>query len=221
MNLFSTHLLAFVLATLVAVPASAQHQQHHGQAPTQQADSTRDMTGMMPGDMMQMHMRMVEQAMADPLRRAAMLVRVLPTMQEPLALSDEEAASLRQTAQRFRTEQQAHMEQAARVQEQLRDLLASDDADPARVESLLVEAASHHAQLQALAYRTARQMQGGLSDEQRAKLSEMTPMAMHHHMMTNMTMMEMMQLMHGEMMSGGMGQEGMMEMMQDGMMQER
>lgn len=211
--------LMFMLAW--TVPASAQHQ-HQG-ADTQQADTTRGMMmqsgmmdmmqgGMMQGDMMGMmrqHMQMMDQMMKDPLRRSAMLVHMLPTMQEPLALSDDQVARMQQSARQFGEQKEAHQKQMMQTKEQLQELLATGDAAPDRVRALLEETASHHAQMQALAYETASQMKGVLSAEQRTKLSEMKPMQMHHHMMANMTMMEMMQAMHGDMMPGGM--QGMMK----------
>lgn len=198
--------LMFMLAW--TVPASAQHQ--HQRADTQQADTTRGMmmqSGMMQGDMMGMmrqHMQMMDQMMKDPLRRSAMLVHMLPTMQEPLALSDDQVARMQQSARQFGEQKEAHQKQMMQTKEQLQELLATGDAAPDRVRALLEETASHHAQMQALAYETASQMKGVLSAEQRTKLSEMKPMQMHHHMMANMTMMEMMHAMHGDMMPGGM-----------------
>jgi hypothetical protein len=213
--------LMFVLAA--TVPASAQHQQP---ANTQQADTSRGMMqsgmmdmmqgGMMEGDMMgMMHQQMqkMEQMMKEPLTRSAMLVHMLPTMKEPLSLSDDQVARLKKSAQQFNMQKEAHQKQMKQTNEQLQKLLAVEDAAPDRVRALLEESATHHAQMQALAYEMASQMKGMLSAEQRTKLSEMTPMQMHHHMMSNMTMMQMMQAMHGDMMPGG-----MKGMMQDGMM---
>ena len=170
------------------------------------------MMDMMQGDMMgimRQHMQMMDQMMKDPLRRSAMLVHMLPTMQEPLALSDDQVARMQQSAWQFDEQKEAHQKQMMQAKKQLQELFATGDAAPDRVRALLEETASHHAQMQALAYETASQMKGGLSAEQRTKLSEMKPMQMHHHMMANMTMMEMMQAMHGDMMPGGM--QGMMK----------
>jgi hypothetical protein len=210
-------LFALVFMLAWTVPVSAQHQ--HQRADTQQADTTRGMMmrsgmmNMMQGDMMQgmmqQHMQMMDQMMKDPLHRSAMLVHMLPTMQEPLALSDDQVARMKQSAQQFGEQKEAHQKQMMQAKEQLQELLASEDAAPDRVRALLEESASYHAQMQALAYETASQMKGVLSAEQRTKLSEMKPMQMHHHMMANMTMMEMMQAMHGDMMPGGM--KGMMK----------
>lgn len=206
MNTFTTFLIALVLA--VTLPASAQHEQHHPQQGSmQQADSTRGMMGVMQGSMMgmmQMHMQMMEQMMQNPLHRAAMLVHVLPTLQEPLNLSEDQVTRLEECAQQFKQQEQVHQNQVMRARQQL-ELLDSEDAAPERVRSLLEEVATHDAQMQALAYETAAQMKRVLSDEQRTKLANMTPMHLHHHMMANMTMMEMMQ--------GGMMPSGMMDRM--------
>lgn len=195
----------FVLLLMLAgaLPAAAQHEQHrHERAATQQDDTTRGMMEMMPGSMMQdemmgmMHQHM-QQMMQDPLRRAAMLVHVLPTLQEPLALSEAQVTQLKQHVKQFEEQKAAHEQQMKQAKAQLETLLASGDAAPDQVRHRLEEAAAHHARMQALAYETATQMKGVLSAEQRTKLAEMKPMHLHHHMMTSMTMMEMMQAMHG------------------------
>lgn len=159
-------LFALTLMLAWTVPVNAQRQ-------NQRADTTQ---GMMQGMMMQQHMQMMQQMMNDPMQRPAMLVHMLPTMQKPLALSDDQLARMKQHAQKF------------------------------------------NEQMQALVNTTASQMESVLSAEQRTMLSEMEPMQLHQHMMTNMTMMEMMQTMHGNMMHGNMMQDGMM---QDGMMKKQ
>jgi hypothetical protein len=214
MNSIFASLSVFALAATLANPAFAQHGQHHDRHPMHPADSTHHMHGsMMQGGMMEMHMQMMLQVMSEPLRYSSMMVQVLPTMQEPLGLSDEQAARLRQMEQKFTAEQDAYMEQETQAQQQLQDLLASESADPSRVESQLEESAVRRARMQALAYRTAQQMRNELSSQQQTALLNMTPMQICHHMMTHMTMMDVMQAMHGDMMAGG-----MMGMMHDGMM---
>lgn len=213
MKAFTFLLAAFVLTAIMVLPVNAQ------QGTMQQADTTRGMMGMMhggmmdmmPGGMMQMHMQMMEQMMQDPLHHTAMLVHVLPTMQEPLALSGEQVTQLKQRAQQFVEQKQAHQKQMMTVGEQLQELLSSDDAAPDQVRSLLEEQAMHRARMQALAYETGMQMKDVLTAEQRTKLTGMSPMQLHHHMMANMTMMEMMQAMHGPMLPSGMMKDGMMK----------
>ncbi len=195
----------------LTAPVVAQHK-HQG------ADEPEDAPthSMAPANSMMVMMQQHMQIMKDPLRHSAMLVHMLPTMQEPLTLSDDQAARMKQSKQQFKEQKDTHQKQMKQAKEQLQELLTSGDAAPNRVRSLLEETASHHVQMQALAYETAAEMKGMLSAEQRAKLSEMKPMQMHHHMMTNMTMMEVMQAMHGGMMSGeekGMMQDGMKGMM--------
>lgn len=231
-------LTALVLAVVVTLPAAAQHEQHH----PQQADTSRGMMpggmmqggmmqggmtqdgmmDMMHGGMMQMHMQMMQQAMNDPLRRRTMLVHVLPTMQEPLGLSDEQVTDLQSAARQLEEEHRTHGEQMAQARQRLQDAMDSDEAAPGQVRSMLEEVALHHARMQAFAYETGVQMESILTDEQRSRLSEMAPMQLHQHMMMNMTMMEMMQAMHGAMGSGGMHAgmmpRGMMELMKGGMM---
>lgn len=205
MNSIFARSLVLALAYVLANPAFAQHGQHHDRHSGHSADSTHHMHGsMMQDDMMEMHMQMMLQVMSEPLRYSSMLVHVLPTMQEPLGLSDEQAAGLRQMEQQFTAEQTAYLEQETQAQQQLRDLLASESADPSRVESQLEESAIRRARMQALSYRTAQQMRNELSPQQQTSLLNMTPMQLFHHMMTHMTMMDMMQAMHGDMMAGGM-----------------
>ncbi|ARA92150.1 hypothetical protein AWN76_002490 [Rhodothermaceae bacterium RA] len=197
-------------------PAVAQHQIHHpDRSAPEEAGGTRVMIDMMHSPMtgmMRHHMQMMQQMMQDPLRRSAMLVHVLPSLQEPLVLSDEQAAQLRQHAQQFKEQKKAHQQQMKQAKAQLQELMASGDAAPERVRAQLEEAARHHAQMQALAYETAEQMKGVLTAEQQATLTKMKPMQLHHHMMMNMTMMEMMQALQPGMMSCGMMQGGMTEM---------
>jgi len=196
-------LLSILMLGMVA-PAFAQHE--HKKADEQQE---APVTGPAMMNLMQEHMTMMD----DPLRRSAMLVHMLPTMQESLGLSDDQVMRMKQSTQQYKERNDTHQQQMKRATEQLDELLASEDAPPNRVRSLLEETASHGARMQALAFESAAEMKGMLSAEQRAKLSGMKPMQMHHHMMTNMTMMEMMQAMHGGMVSGekmGMMKQGMM-----------
>jgi len=205
------------LAAMLANPVFAQqgqHHAHHDMHPVHPADSIHhmhhthqmhgNMMGMMQGDMMEMHMHMMQQVMSDPLHYSSMLVHVLPTMQDLLGLSGEQTARLRQMEQQFTAEQDAYQEQERQAQQQLQGLLASESADPSLVASQLEEAATRHARMQALAYRTAQQMRNELSPQQQTTLRNMTPMQMCHHMMTHMTMMDMMEAMHGDLMAGGM-----------------
>lgn len=199
----------FVFMFAWALPAGAQHQ--HERVDAQQANSTRRMTGALHGDMMpgmmQQHMQTMEQMMKDPLQRSAVLVHVLPAMQEPLALSDDQVNRLEQIAQRFGEQKHAGQEKMKQANDRLREILASGDAAPDEVRALLEVLASHHAQMQALAYETASTMKGLLSPDQQTDLAEMKPMQLHHHIMVNMTMMQMMQMMQAmrsEMMPGDM-----------------
>ncbi|QXD14324.1 hypothetical protein GQ464_012855 [Rhodocaloribacter litoris] len=209
-----------------ALPAIAQHQHQHGQAA--QTDTTRGMmqggmmqNGMMQNGMMQMMHQRMQQMMSNPLQRAALLVHLLPTLQEPLALTDAQVAELKQHAQAFQAKRQELMQQMKAAQEQLQKVISEGEAAPDQVQARLEAIARHHARLQALAYETALQMKKVLTDEQRSKLAAISPMQWHRYMMENITMMQMMQMMHGGMMHGGMMQGGMMQggMMQGGMMQ--
>ena len=218
-------LLILLLAVAFTHTLAAQHR--HGQS-AQAADSSR-MMGMMPGGMMQMHMQMMQRMMNDPLRQSAMLVHLLPTLQEPIGLSTEQASRLEQTRDRFKEQSRNQGEQLQKARRQLQEAMQDDQARPEQVRSLLEEVAIHQARMQALGYEAAAEMKASLTPDQREQLSTMKPMQLHHHMMANLTMMEMMQVMHGGammgaggMMSGGMtmGQDGMMGRAEDDMPQD-
>ncbi len=186
------------------------------------------MQGMMQGGMMQgmmhMHMNMMKQMMSNPLKRSSLMIHTLPTMKDLLDLSDEQVARMKDLAKAHESKEAELRKTAARTGEQLKSALAAENADPSEVKALLRENATLHADLKALDFETARKMEEVLTPEQRQKLAELTPMQMHHHMMANMTMMEMMKAMGGMMgggMMGGMMDGGMMHggMMDGGMMQ--
>lgn len=163
------------------------------------------MQGMMQsqmGMMRAMHMQMMERAMKRPLKHSAMMVRVLPTMKDPLGLSDAQVAHLEELAARFKEAQSELAAKASEVETKLDDQLASDEPDPAEITTLLREEAMHRADMKALGIKTAMQMKADLTGEQREKLAAMTPVQMHQHMASHMTMMEMMQAMHGDDMPG-------------------
>lgn len=213
-----TAILFAVLLMAGTFPAAAQHQHGKQKAGELAQGGTQSQGGMMQGDMMgsmhQMHMQMMGQVMKNPFKHAAMMVQMLPTMKNPLGLSDEQVAHFEEEAEQFNRQQAALKDKASQAEAQLKDMLASDKPDPATVRSLLRETAMHRADIKALGLEIADRMKAELTAEQRVKLADMTPMQMHHHMATHMTMMEMMHTMHGNMMPGG-----MMEMMQTDNMQ--
>jgi len=140
-------------------------------------------------------------------------------MKDLLELSDEQVSRMKDLAKAYESKAAELKEMAAKTGENLKSALAAENADPAEVKALLRENATLQADMKALAFETARKMEEVLTPEQRQKLAELTPMQMHHHMMANMTMMEMMKAMGGGMMGGGMMGGGMMQggMMQGGM----
>ncbi|MFV1980313.1 MAG: hypothetical protein ACC655_04100 [Rhodothermia bacterium] len=194
--------------------AAAQDSQHHGEQaadPSAQTDSVQigampHMTkggttqgDMMQGDMMQgMHSKMIGAVMNDPLKRSTLLIQVLPTMKETLDLSDEQVAGLERIAQDYTQRKAQESERAENDDQQIQDLLGTEAPDPAQLKTLLRSAATVRADIAAMGYEAAVAMKGELSDEQRETLVDMTPMEIHHYMMTNLTMMEMMKAMHGD-----------------------
>lgn len=211
-------LILMLLAVTFADPLAAQH--GHRDSP-QAADSSR-MDGMMSGGMMgmmQMHMQMMQRMMNDPIRRSAMLAHVVPALQEPLGLSSDQVSRLEQIRDRFKEQSKNQREQLQKARGQLQEAMQDEQARPEQVRSLLEEVAIHQARMQALGYEAAAEMKASLTPDQQEQLSTMKPMQLHHHMMDNLTMMEMMQVMHGGAMMGAGGtMSGGMTMEPDGMM---
>jgi septal ring factor EnvC (AmiA/AmiB activator) len=215
--------------TIWTLPLAAQQMGAHG-AGDKSPMATSQMGGMncmMHANMMQsMHGMMMDQMMNDPFVRSRMLIAVLPTMKDPLSLSDEQVAQLSKTATEFQARRNEMTSQISEAEKQIQDLFASNDADPAQIRESLRTAAMHRADLQGAGLEAVAAMKGQLSADQRSTLEGMPAMQMHHHMMSNLTMMEMMQAMHGEMGHGmmmmgpdGGNMEGMkMKMRHDGMM---
>lgn len=198
----SMRLLLAILMTVWTLPLAAQQMGMHGtgdKAPM----AMSQMGGMncpMHANMMQsMDGMMMDQMMNDPFVRSRMLIAVLPTMKDPLSLSDEQVAQLTKTATEFQTRRNEMTSQISEAEKQIQDLLASNDPNPAQIRASLRMAAMHRADLQAAGLEAVAAMKGRLSADQRATLEGMPAMQMHHHMMANLTMMEMMQAMHGEM----------------------
>ncbi|MEX0599923.1 MAG: Spy/CpxP family protein refolding chaperone [Rhodothermales bacterium] len=237
---------AIVLALFVAAPAAAQQGENHAM---QENQRMMDMSGegmqacmmmmqaMHAGDMGDMMDGMqgagmqgsrmgggMTGMMQQPMHRAMMLVHMLPTMQEPLNLNEAQVDRLKGLHENLMA---SHADLAERMKErrsELDDLLAQEEPDATRVASLLKSSAEAHAEMQASMFAISQQMKNVLSTEQQNALGEMEPADMHRHMMQNMSMMDMMQMMnkmHGGMMNGGMMQGGMMQggMMDQGAMQ--
>ena len=206
---YSMRLLLAILMAMWTLPLAAQQMGMHG-AGDKAPMAMSQMGGMncpMHANMMQnMHGMMMDQMMNDPFVRSRMLIAVLPTMNEPLSLSDEQVAQLSKTATEFQARRNEMESQISEAEKQIQDLLASNDADPAQIRESLRMAAMHRADLQAAGLEAVIAMKGQLSADQREKLEGMPAMQVHHHMMSNLTMMEMMQAMHGEM-----GHDMMME----------
>lgn len=156
--------------------------------------------------------------MQEPMHRSLALAHMLPTMKEPLNLDDAQVARLQGIHEDHLASQADRMERVRAARADLNDVMATEDPDASRLESLLKSAAEAHAEMQASMFSTAQQMKGVLSAEQRAALDEMQPSELHRHMMQNMSMMDMMQMMnrmHGGMMKqhamhGGMMSPGAM-----------
>lgn len=142
--------------------------------------------------------------MQEPMHHSLALAHMLPTMQEPLNLEDAQVARLQGIHEDHLASQADRMERVRAARADLNDVMAAEDPDASRIESLLKSAAEAHAEMQASMFSTVQQMKGVLSAEQRAALEEMQPSELHRHMMQNMSMMDMMQMMnrmHGGMMN--------------------
>ncbi|GMQ81108.1 MAG: hypothetical protein BMS9Abin05_0538 [Rhodothermia bacterium] len=216
-----------VLTTLLSIwtlsaTAQEEHEEHHkqktevdtseqqGAMKMMQPESGQGMMKMMQPEsgqsmmqsgamknMHETHMRSMVQAMNDPFKRSAMLIRVLPSMKDLLALTDDQVTSSEKASQNYQEQKAAINDDLETVGNKIESLLASNEADPKTVRTLLRESANYRADLQALAFETASRMKATLTDEQRENLAEMTPMQMNHFIMMRMTMMEMMKIMGG------------------------
>ena len=201
------------LLSAATISATAQHRNGEQQAG---ADTSGQggMTNMMQSgtmqDMMQSnamcnmhaaHMQIMSQAMDDPFKHAARLVRLLPTMTVDLNLSDEQTASFEGDRQKYDEGIDAINKDITSAKEQLEEVLASSEPNRIAIRTLLQETAIRQADLNLLGFETASLMRAQLTDEQRGKLAKMSPMQLHHHMMMNMSMFEMMRMMDDNMMA--------------------
>ncbi len=194
-------LVASIILLLPFLVFSASAQHNHAE---QQQNASQQMSSMEGGMMSMMH-DMMGTMMNDPFKRSGMMIHVIPSMKEALDLTDEQLTGLQETKSIYKSGLMALEDKAKKSEKELRELLQSEEADPAVVKTIMLETAEHRISMKTLTYETASNMRSQLTEEQRASLAEMKPMKLHHHMMTKMTMMEMMQAMHGE---GMMGKEG-------------
>ncbi len=185
-----------LLLSFLGSTAYAQHD-HSGQKKgAAQLENSSQQMGGMDGGMMGMMQEMMGQMMNDPIKRSGMFIRIIPTMKETLELTDAQLAGLHATRNSYNTKLLDLEEKAMSSEKKLENLWQSEDVDPAMVKALMLEISGHRIGMKALTYETAVNMRSQLSKEQRTSLDEMKPMQLHHHMMTQMSMMEMMQL-HG------------------------
>lgn len=163
----------------------------------------------------------------NPLRRADMLVFVVPSLADTLNLTDQQVQQLDQLRSEFatsraQTEQEIEDQQLALV-EQLR----GTNPPASELEGELQRIAELSVETQLSGYRTLQDMLDLLSPEQQQTVASLSPMAMQDLMMRNMTIMEarqMMEALQGDpaAMPSTMDGEGMPQndAMQDGAMQE-
>lgn len=152
-------------------------------------------------------MVMMETMMKDPIHRAELLVQVLPTLRESLNLSNEQVDRLGALQAEFAGDQQARRANLEMIRADLSELLASNNPNRQRVETLLVERATERAGMQALALDRAFQMNDVLTAAQRRDLEEMTVKELHRAAMRNAPTMDVTGT-HGSMMQDCMiGQE--------------
>lgn len=197
---------------LWAVSANAQHMGHHDADKQMPMGESGGMNCMMHDDMM------MGQMMNHPMRHARMLISVLPAMKESLALSDQQVAEISKIKADYESQRAELAKKIGEAEARLDDVVAGESTDLAQVTPILHEAANLSADLDAAGLSAAMSMKSRLSEDQRAKLD---PTSMRQYMMQNMTMMDMMQVMHPEMESGMMnmmhGSHGDMEGMKGSM----
>ena len=181
-------IFAGALLLTVAQPVAAQHE--HEQQAVVDEHAGGDQDGMMKGMMSSM-----KEAMDDPFLRSRLTVTLLPTMQEALALSPEQIDNLQLIKGRFNQEQSALTDQAQRLHDESLALANAEVHDRTEITQILRETAMVGADMKALALATSDEMLSTLAPEQRKRLAAMTPMQVHHHMMMNLSMMEMMRAM--------------------------
>ena len=194
-------IFAGALLLTVAQPVAAQHE--HEQQAVVDEHAGGDQDGMMKGMMSAVKMTMegmmssMKEAMDDPFLRSRLTVTLLPTMQEALALSPEQIDNLQLIKGRFNQEQSALTDQAQRLHDESLALANAEVHDRTEITQILRETAMVGADMKALALATSDEMLSTLAPEQRKRLAAMTPMQVHHHMMMNLSMMEMMRAMSG------------------------
>lgn len=219
--------ILLVSAMLTALPAQAQPQR----GMMARSDSIRGfMMGPMQGQMMgagmmQMMRGMHQQMMQNPMHRTSMIAFMLPALADTLGLSEEQVAQLNRLQNDMRAQRQAHRAQMMTHRQALMGLFGADEQPAAdAVREHLSAMAVLRANQQAALYETGQQMRDVLTAEQRQMLDGMTPQQQMRQMMSNMTVLDMMQMMrsmHGGMMGGGMMQRMQnMPMRQGGMMQQ-
>jgi hypothetical protein len=170
--------------------------------------------GMMQGGMMGMMGGMDAGMMNHPVRRTAYIVRMLPSMQETLGLTEAQQDRLEAMKENFNNRHEAMMNEAGESAAAMQSV--TFESSPAEVRNMLREAATARAEMQALAFETAAQMRDVLTEEQRETLAGMNPMQMRSQMMSGMTMMDMMNARQSMMDSCPMMQGGMMNGMMQG-----
>lgn len=207
-----TRLVLTGLLSAATISATAQHRNGEQQAGADTSGQGGMMNMMQSGtmqDMMQSntmcnmhaaHMQIMSQAMDDPFKHAARLVRLLPTMTVDLDLSDEQAASFEGARQKYDEEFEAINKDIKSAKEQLKEVLASSEPNRIAIRTLLQETAIRQADLDLLGFEAVTLMRSQLTDEQRDQLAKMSPMQLHHHMMMNMSTFEMIGMMDNNMM---------------------
>lgn len=208
-------LMGVLLSGVLALPVTAQHQQHH-QAGNK--DTTESDIGMKSGRMHQMHrgehammgqgnmqdhMRAMHQMMSHPVMRTMMMTTAIPAMKDTLGLSQDQIRKLDATNESLQKKRENLGARLDEVDGRLKNELGTlSDSDSDELESLIRERAVLVADHQALALTSAVQMHGVLTENQQAKLASMDAMQMHRHLMSSMSHEQMMSMMHGGMMSG-------------------
>lgn len=152
--------IAIVLGGLLAAAPAFAQQHQHGQQPAE------------PGGMMQM------QGMHGMMMPGPMMILRL---REPLGLTEAQAQRLEALREREQQAHHPHMMAAMQAMQEANRMLEQPDADLARYEAKLREAADHMVQAHLAMARTGQEAREILTPEQRSKLQ--TGMEMMRHMM--------------------------------------
>jgi len=167
---YFTALLTIALIVFSVIPANAQRgMKHQGQGRMMSPDSSRGMMGgqgMMRG--------MMGRGMMDeqPMMKVMMMVNVLPDMQEPLSLTEDQANKLIDMRADFQKKQIDYKAGLRKKRNNLEKMM-KQDAAAEKIRERLKDCSDIRIDMYVAAYKTAKKMKSVLNDEQKENLKAM------------------------------------------------